>query len=264
MKRTTYIMFTLIIGGVVLIASLFSLVKFTGEPCDESWRNGPLIISGTGDSVQLPEFNMLDIKYSYDAKEGQDMSIYVRNGMHVVLSVDSTATEPYVFLPETFAEYATTYDDQGRLQLELVFPNRFCEFKDSVSSAVRIMIPASMSGVMRRVKCHNDVSTHFIVEALNGEDIDFTFNDNVNLYLNYCLLKDVTVQGNDYINVYGSGINRLEFTGVSESDVICTHGTEINEVCLKGNGVNYNLTGVEDYKVYPDSASMITVTQVYR
>lgn len=137
------------------MASLFTLIKFTGEECDDSWRHGPMVISEQADTIQLPEFDTLDVSYGYNAGEGQDMSIYVRNGMHVRLSVDSIAKDPYALVPESFDD-VNIKEDRGTLHMEFIFPKRFCEYDDSVSSPITIMLPVSMTGNLSRVRCKNE------------------------------------------------------------------------------------------------------------
>lgn len=263
MKRTTYIMFTLIIGGVVLVASMFTLIRFTAERCDDTWRYGPEIIAGQVDTVQLPVFDVLDINYGYNAGEGEDMSVYVRNGMPVRILADSTASNPYVLVPETF--YDVDMDDSdGVLHMRFIFSKRYCEYNDSVSSPITIAVPVSMAKDLSRVKCGDDVTTHLMIEYLNGKNIDFPLCDNVYLYLNHCRFDSVGVKGNDYINVYGTKIGCMSVTGKDDCKIIYTDGTDVGETYLSGENTEYRLVGVGNYEARPNPGSEITVTKVYK
>ena len=262
MKRTTYIMFTLIIGGVVLMASLFTLVKFTGEECDDWWKRGPECISEKVDTVYLPDVNMIDIKYLCDNEDSHERSVYVKNGMHIVMTADSSTECPYVLVPDNITCNKRVVDEEGRMELGLVFPRRYCEFNDSVSFPVTICVPASDR--CYDVNCVNSASTHLIVDSLDVDRLGFQLDLNAFLYMNNCLVNDVDIAGNNYVNIYGSMINNVKVTGESYCNIIYSNGTKVGETSLYGDDVEFELDGVEDFKVYPEPYSKIKVSSVYK
>lgn len=244
------------------MASLFTLIRVTGVECDNNWRNASEVISSEVDTLPLPRFESLVIDYSYDADDGEDYSIYVKYGLHVVLRVDSTATEPYAFIPETFSENIDLSLESGELRLEIGFPERYYVYDDSVSSAITVNIPVSMN--LSQVICPNYVTSHLIIESFNNiGNINCRLNSNVYLYFNYCIFDSVTICDNAYVNVYDSEINTLTMTGTGYSDVIYNNGSHVKETRLKGCDVEYNLSGVDGYHAYPDSSSIISVKQVF-
>lgn len=261
MKRSTYIMFALIIAGVLLGASFFSFIRIAGEECDDTYRHGPEMISAEVSRLDLNQFSRLDINYSCKDEEGNDYSIYVMGGVHVVISTDSTTTLPYALVPETMTGSVSMADGSGELTLDVDFSHRYCEFVDSLSSPISILIPAGMQ--LDVVRCTNSVDTHLITENLDMNDIDFELDNDVWLYLNYGMFGNVTVSGNDYVNVFDTKIKTLSIDGYDETGVIYANGTVVGETILCGSSVDYELKGVADFRAMPDSTGTITVRQTY-
>lgn len=261
MKRSTYIMFALIIAGVLLGASFFSFIRIAGEECDDTYRRGPEMISAEVSRLDLNQFSRLDINYSCKDEEENNYSIYVIGGVHVVISTDSTTTLPYALVPETMTGNVIMDDHMGELILDIAFSNRFCEFVDSLSSPISICIPAGMQ--LTEVKCRNSVDTHLITENLDMNDIYFELDNDVRLYLNYGMFGNVTVSGNDYVNVFDTKIKTLSIDGFDETGVIYANGTVVGETILRGSSVDYELNGVADFRAMPDSTGTITVRQTY-
>lgn len=196
MKRTTYIMFTLIIGGIVLIASLFTYVKIAGVECDNTWRN-PIVISESVRAVELPSFNKLDISSEYINNDGEVFSSYVNNGMHVVVATDSVAEAPYATLPVNLAKDIDIEVGDNALNFKIILADRYYRYDDETSAPITIYLPVGAD--LNTITYFPEMYSHLVVESLTMENLAVNINDQVYLYLNHCHIGDVTATSVNYL-----------------------------------------------------------------
>ena len=259
MKRTTYIMFTLIIAGIVLIASLFSYVKIAGVECDSSWKNAPDIANEVEKS-QLPRFTKLNISYEYIDEEGNSRSGYVSGGIKMEVITDSLTAAPYVSLPVNFAKDINTSSTGDTLNLTIVMAHRYYTSK-KYSAPITICLPPNAS--LNTMIYHADIPSFVSIKNLKTDQFNANFSDNVNLDLFDCRFDKANIDDVNFVYLYTSKVDSMTIRGTDYSEIEYDPDTQVAATLLKGNDISYELTGVNNFTALPDSGSSIRITQVY-
>lgn len=141
MRRTTYIMITLIVAGVVLVASFLGFVRCAGE----QHCNDTNIISAETDTINVPNFESIRYTDSIINNDARDYrNLYILGGdLKVEIVANELIETPYIVYPVAFDADAKVED--GVLYFSLLFKKQYYVFNDGESASIEFHIPADMS-----------------------------------------------------------------------------------------------------------------------
>lgn len=254
----------LIVSGVILIASVFGMVRCFGEQL-HGYNGQRLDITEELDSFQLPDFKAVSLDFVTTSINGDYEKIYVSNGLPIYVSIDSTVVSPSIMLPGTLEAKIDVCMNSDTLDLKILCGD-FSYIRSDQSAYVTIVLPMSANLDMIDLK-KLYFNNRLVVDDVSTDHMVIDGNPNATVECRGAKFEQLEINGIGQLDLENTLIDNIEVTNYAKrNEVSINASAEVNvgKMVLKGADVTYHISGLNDYDVCPDGESCIEVVQVYK
>ncbi len=261
MKRSTYIMGTMIMAGVALMASVFVYVRSVGV--EYTPIKGVRLTSETV-RYDLPEFDSVKFDLRYEYNEEAMGAVYCNDQFPITLICNDSAVKPYMCVPKELVESKSFDMDSTALSITI---NSTSPYLQNVpeSGGVKIVIPSRMKVNNIEISDHCWASDLKIV-YMNGDNmtVKCSSNKDQNLNIEQCSWNNFSSLNFSRIAFNDFESDEVTVWACRETRVIAEDAVDVKSLVLTGGTVDFILDGFKDYEVKPIGDATIGVKQLYK
>ncbi len=261
MRRSTYIMGTMIMAGVVLIASVFVFVRCEGV--EESPIGGAYLTNETV-KYDLPEFESVNLDLRYVYSDDAIGAVHGDAAFPVIFECDDSVENPYMIVPKELVESYNFDIDSTALSITINSTSPYL-MNVSESGGIKIAIPRDIN-VNKIQISDNCRSCDLKIAYINGANmtVECSTNRNQNIDIEHCSWKNFSSLNFNRIEFNDFDADSVSVWACRDTRVVAGDSVEVKNLELTGGTVDFVIDGFKNYDVKPVGDATIGVKQIYK
>lgn len=257
MKRSTYIMGTMIMAGVVLIASVFAFVRCNGE---EIMPIQGVYLSEESEVYDLPKFDSVNFDLRYVYNEDAVGEPYYDGKLLITFVGDDSIAKPSMVVPKELIDSKNFVLDSTALSITIDTTSPYM-LNVAESGGIKILIPRDIN--VNNINLPSCDLKLVNIDCDNMAVMCSAYKEQ-NLTIENCSIRKFVCSNFCGIEFSDFRSDDVQVWGARETRINARDSVDIKHLELAAGGyVDFILDGIEQYEAKPVDGATIGVKRLY-